>query len=211
MAQQKPAKFGIDSPVSITTAVGSNNLRVAVDFSRVPPPADYYVADYARIDVVETSVQFTFGKLDGAEGRRLRNKLEVVVPAYAFMGQWIGALPFLEQIKANMESKKFPKYTRPRDISESTDKVQTVHSNSSFISGSENECCIDLYFLAPREIKFFVDKRRVPQLEPLIRIITGANLLVGLGEAFHEIADQIGRFAPVEKPINELEGEGVGI
>jgi hypothetical protein len=199
VAQRKPQRFGSLPAISIQSQIqtsGEGTVRVQIDYSQVPAPEPYYVADYARIDADGATVQMVFGKLEGMNGRKLRNKLEVNIPAYAFMGQWMGSLEFIEKVKIGMQGKGFPSYHAPKEIDELTDKVQTVHANNAFVSGGENECCVDLYFLSPRDIRFYLERSETPHIEPLVRIIMEARILIGLAEGFLSIADRVRNFAP---------------
>ena len=199
MAQHRLAKFGAASAVTIQSSIRSGTegtIRVKVDYSQVAVPDAYYVADYARVEVSGATVQMIFGKLEGLNGNRLRNKLEVSIPAYAFMGQWMGSLDFITNLKKRMLEKNFPLYVTPPNVNETTEKVQTVHANNALVTGGEGECCADLYFLSPRDIRFYLEKSETPQLEPLVRIIMESRILVGLGESFPEIADKVRDFVP---------------
>jgi len=203
VAQHKLGKFGAASAVTIQSSIrggGEGTIRVTVDYAQVPVPDAYYVADYARIEVSGAIVQITFGKLEGLHGNRLRNKLEVTIPAYAFMGQWMGSLEFIATLKKRMVEKGFPLYVAPKNVDETTEKVQTVHCNNSLVTGGEGECCADLYFLSPRDIRFYLEKSETPQLEPLLRIIMESKILVAIGESFNEIADKLRDFVPKVDP-----------
>jgi hypothetical protein len=203
LAQRKLTPYGAASAVTIQSSVRSGAediIRVQVDYAQVPAPDAYYVADYAKIGVKGATVQITFGKIEGSDGTKLRNKLEVNIPAYAFMGQWMGALDFIMKVKKGLVEKHFPLYVLPPGMNEETDKVQTVHSNNSFITGGEGECCVDLYFLSPRDIRFYVERSETPKIEPLVRVIMESQLLVNLGESFTTIADQVRGFVPQQSP-----------
>lgn len=189
---------------------GEHGVRVQVDFSQVPQPDAYYVADYARIWANGPTVEIIFGKLEG-QLPYLRNKLEVKIPAYAFLGQWLGSMEFMDRLKTSMDEKGFPSYTTPNDINELTEKVQTVHANNVLIAGGEGECSIDLYLLPPRDLRFFLEKRESPHLEPLVRILTEGRLLVGLAQKFREIADIVRPYAPDKSDFEQAEEAEVGI
>jgi len=207
VTQRNIAKFGSSNAVNIQPNVQSNGegtLRVSVDYSKVPPPDPYYVADYCRIESKGPTVQITFGKLEGMNGNRLRNKLELRVPAYAFMGQWMASLDFLKKMKKSMAEKGFPPYVIPDSVDETTEKVQTLHTNNMFIAAGEGECCIDFYFLAPREIRFYLEMSSQPVLDPLVRVIMEPSMLVALSDLFDDIAEKIKKFAPsAEESVKE--------
>jgi hypothetical protein len=188
----------------ITRSNGDSAVSVKVDYSQIPAPDAYYVADYARIGVKDCTVQFVFGKLEG-DLPRLRNKLEVRIPPYAFMGQWMSSLTLIDELKKYMDKLGYPSYATPVGVEEMTDKVQTVHANNVLISGGESECSIDLYLLPPRDLRFYLEKRETPHLEPLVRILTEGRILVGLGQKFREVAEEIQQFAPSREEIEQAD------
>jgi len=103
-----------------------------------------------------------------------------------------------------MAEKGFPPYVIPDSVDETTEKVQTLHTNNMFIAAGEGECCIDFYFLAPREIRFYLEMSSQPVLDPLVRVIMEPSMLVALSDLFDDIAEKIKKFAPsAEESVKE--------
>jgi len=197
MARSNPRIGVTGSAVQIRQVSSGSNIagiQLRVDYSRVPAPDPYYVADYARLAVHGAAVQVIFGKLEGLGGTRLRNKLEVDIPAYSFMSQWIASTAFFDGLQESFEKGLFPKYDQPSNIDEYTEKVQTLHSNNCLITSGGSECCIDFYYLSPRDIRNSLEQHNETQLEGLVRVIVDSSILIWLARSFDQISDQISSF-----------------
>jgi hypothetical protein len=207
MARSMQRIGGTGSAVQIRQISNGTNLtgvQLRIDYTRVPAPDPYYVADYARLAVNGAVVQVIFGKLEGIDGFKLRNKLEVNVPAYAFMAQWIDSKAFFEGLRQGLHKGLFPAYKAPQDIDELTEKVQTLHSNNALITSGGSECCIDFYYLSPRDVRNSIEKHDDVQIEGLVRVIVDSSILISLADNFDEIAGQIESFVPKPEEVTEM-------
>jgi hypothetical protein len=183
-----PVRYKIE-----TGSDGRISAKLAIDYAEAPVPLHYYVADYFEVANLDPRVLFVFGKLNYPDRTRLRNKLEIDFPALLFIAQfWKSRAQFQETLRAfNRQLGYEP--VRSGNISEAVDKVQTIHSNNALMILSGGECMIDFFYLSPRDLSLKAPKGHDIALEPLVRVITAPDLLLGFLDACEPIAESLMR------------------
>lgn len=186
LAGSGPVRYRIEP-----RAGGLTSAMLAIDYSEAGVPPHYYVADYYEVANLDPRILFTFGKLDFPSDSRLRNKLEIDFPALLFVGQlWRSRAEFHKTLRVIVDQLGY-KPVPPGTLSERVDKVQTLHSNNALMIQSGGECMIDFYYLSPRDMALKAPKAEPVQLEPLVRVITSENLLLGFLDACEPIAESL--------------------
>lgn len=184
LAGSGPVRYKIDAHPG-----GAITASVTIDYEDAPVPEHYYVADYFEVTNFDPEVLFVFGKLASPGNEKLRNKVEIYFPGSYFINQfWKSSSgDFRQRLKSFLADAGYKPIT-PKPITEATEKVQTVHSNNAYMVQAGTECMIDFFFLSPRDLALKAQKGKELVLEPLVRVLLTANLLLGLLDACEPIA-----------------------
>ena len=181
-----PVKYKLEG-----TKQGFQTAMLAIDYADAPVPPHYYVADYYEVANLDPRILFTFGKLDYPSNDRLRNKLEIDFPALLFVAQlWKSRVEFHKNLRAAVKLMDY-KPVPPGTLSGPVEKIQTIHSNNALMVQTSGECMIDFFYLSPRDMALKAPKAEAIALEPLVRVITTENLLLGFLDACEPIAESL--------------------
>lgn len=165
-----------------------SNTMVAVDYSKAPVPPHYYVADYFEVVNLDPQVLFIFGKLDYPAQDRLRSKLEIDFPALLFMAQlWKSQQEFHKTLRAYVKEFGY-QAANQGSISGPVERIQTIHSNNALMIMTGGECMIDFFYMSPRDLALEAPRGGNISLEPLVRVITSPNILLGFLDACEPVA-----------------------
>jgi hypothetical protein len=174
-----------------TSKDGLQSAMLAIDYADAPVPTHYYVADYFEVANLDPRILFTFGKLNYPSDKQLRNKLEIDFPAPLFVMQlWKSRADFHKLLKTFVQQNGY-QAMNPGGLSEPVEKVQTIHSNNALMILSAGDCMIDFFYLSPRDMALKAPKSEELYLEPLVRVMTSPNLLLGLLNACEPIAEDL--------------------
>ena len=200
-----PVRYRLDSPTRGQNK--STGITLEIDYSELPVPNHYYVADFFCVRNLQSSVLLVFGKLDNlGKNNRLRTKLEVYFPSDMFVRQlWNSSRIFHEALRNDVEKLGFA-IPEPGSLELSTpDKVQTIQANNVLMARSGLETVLDFYTLSPKEIAFKTRKRKPVNLEPLARIIfVGLPVLLGFLNECDSVASALAVHFPVEQEQEEI-------
>ena len=149
----------------------SSEVSISVDYTEVPVPQLYYVADFFEVHDLGTSVLLVFGKRDGPQTSRLRTKLEVYFPINLFVAQlWASSRVFHKSLQEELAQQDLASPSLPSIGDDGAEKVQTIQANNVLIARTGWEAVLDFYILSAREIALKTRKKKPVALEPLARI-----------------------------------------
>jgi hypothetical protein len=181
-------------PIRYKVQAGKDGFAAAmmvVDYADAPVPPNYYVADYFEVANLDPKILFTFGKLDYPNNKKLRNKLEIDFPVLLFVAQlWASQTEFQKNLRRSIEQFGY-EAVKPGTIVGPVEKVQTMHSNNALMVQSAGECMIDFFYVSPRDMAFRAPRNLPIALEPLVRVITAENFLLGFLDACAPIAETL--------------------
>jgi hypothetical protein len=185
---------------------GVNSVLLAIDYSDAPVPPHYYVADYYEVTNLDPRILLTFGKLNYPDTSTLRSKLEIDFPAQLFLMQlWKSREEFHKLLRVNVEQFGYEPVPAGSN-SKAVEKIQTIHSNNVLMIMSGAECMMDFFYLSPRDMALKTAKSEDIFLEPLVRIITAPNLLLGFLDACEPVAEALRpKFGKLEAEYATLE------
>jgi hypothetical protein len=187
-------QFAGSGPIRYKIESGKDGVQtamLAIDYADAPVPPHYYVADYFEVANLDPKILFTFGKLNYPNDKQLRNKLEIDFPALLFIAQlWASRSEFHKNLRTYVKQFGYEP-VKPGNLSDPVEKVQTIHSNNALMIQSGGECMIDFFYVSPRDMALKAPKNERISLEPLVRVITAENFLLGFLDACEPIAESL--------------------
>lgn len=190
-----PVRYRIDGPPE-----SPKGASIAIDYSTAPVPKHYYMADYAYLRAIGTQVFLSFGKWNKPlNGDKLRNQIEIYVPAYHFLRQfWLSSRSFHQSLRNYAEQTK----QAPEPIATellNADKIQTFYSNNILMVLSAGEAMVDFFYLSPRDLFLKIPKKKEIDLEALVRVVVSPLLLLSFLDACEPIVEGLKQSFPEEK------------
>lgn len=177
------AKMYGKGPVRYAFPEGPNGpLQLGIDFSAAPVPGAFYYADALSLkrDRELAMVTLSFGRLDAVG--KLRDRLDLVMPAAAlFIQFWNSAIQVEKILDEQLKALGISAATR--SISQKSLARTTLFANAIFVATGGGESCLDFYYLPVRDIHLAKTREssKMKQfeigLDPIVRILLSPSLL----------------------------------
>ncbi len=151
-------------------------IQVRIDFSRIPPPPNYYYADamHLRLDQELHMSILSFGHRN-ENTDRFSDRIDVVMPTKSLMGPfWASTRPVEATLDKLLEASGLTGDARP--ISRPDTQAITLFANMIFLAIGDGESTLDFYHLSPREVHLAKTQRKDMELEPTVRVIISSAL-----------------------------------
>jgi hypothetical protein len=184
--------------------IGDGSL-LQLDWSKVDPPAQVYVAEHVTVKIHRGAVGMFFAQSRPAKAEKLLTRLELRYPFEHFYREfWLNSQDFHQRLRTNMEKYAALAPTADERVDGTGDAEQIAFMcvNYCMCAQTGSESMMDFYHVSPRSSFLYEHTKDLSmfEFEPKVRVQLTSWELLHMMDECERLAKVIGpQLPPIEK------------